>query len=203
MQLFSEKYFSNFEQEKLQKLRQEIESYDSLDESLEEEVASIVEEFKFNPINLETTGYTSRIYMLNVPINRNSGEMSFNGTKDIAVVEYTYNLAVNISEKQKELLPVQPLYHVDTVFKVTVNGHNPKQFQFGIPTKYSRIDLPNEVIDEVVKQRDKVLEAVQTNVSSLNENIIRLNQNIYNVALECTKIRKEHLDKMKEINSKL
>jgi len=203
MQLFSEKHFTKFEQEKLQKLKRKIESYDSLDESLEEEVASIVEEFKYSSISLDTTGYTHRIYMLNVPIDRNSGEMSLSGTKDIAVVEYCYNLASNLDEKQKELLSVQPLYYVDTVFKVTVDGYIPKQFQFGIPTKYSRIELSETVIEEVVKQRNKVLEAIQANVTSLNENLIRLNQNIYNVALECTTLRKEHLDKMKDINSKL
>lgn len=203
MQLFSEKHFTKFEQETLQKLKHDINSYDSLDDSLEIEVFSIVEDFKFCPISLETTNYTHRIYMMTVPIDTNRGEMSISGKKDIAVVEYNYNLTSIMDEKQKELLSIQPVHCIDTVYKVLINGHIPKQLQFTIPAKYARIELPDNIIAEVVKKRDTVLEAIQANVANLNENITVLNENIYNVALECTKTRKEHLDKMKCINSKL
>ena len=109
----------------------------------------------------------------------------------------------HFNEKQKELLTVQPLSYADTKVNVILGGYQVRELKFVIPTRYATIDLPDDIIEEVVKQRNSVLEAIQANVSNLNENLKSLNQKIYNTVLECTKARKEYLDKVKNVKSKL
>jgi len=203
MNLFSEKSFANFEFQTLKNLHDHIKSCDSFDETLDEEVSLMAKEFQFQSLKLDTGDYAHNIYMLSVPVDYNRGEMSTTGKKNIAVVEYTYNLITDFDEKQKRLLGVRPNHYNNSMVNLIVNGYNAKQIQFIIPTRYSTIELPDAVIQEVIKQRDIILNVIKTNTDSLNEDIARLNANIHGACLEFISERKSHLDKMKEIRSKL
>ena len=203
MQIFLQKQYSVLVETSHNKIRNEIKSRSSFDLSSEKEAEAIVGQFQHPHINLDTKSYTSKVRM-NSPVSAAFyGPVPKTDSKEIAVVTYEYELLIVIEQKQIELLHFKPLRFTDTIFKVEIGGNFYKEFSFSIPTNYPSIELPELVILDVVRKRDKVLEAVQANVNALNENLTQLNQSFYKIALDSIQKRREHLAKMEYVYSRL
>ena len=200
MELFNTISFSDFQHKKLNNLESYVAMIAGMDE-IETEVAKTVKQFEYQPLKLDLVKYSKQILMMNVPIDFNRGEMSISGRKDIAVVQYTYELP-HLSPNHKDLLKVQPSYYTGTIYKVQVENHD-THLQFAIPTLYATVELSDEVVKEVVQKRDEVLAAIQKNVDSINQNLIKFNQSITEATFDFISKRNDHLGKMRNIHSKL
>jgi hypothetical protein len=68
---------------------------------------------------------------------------------------------------------------------------------------YSRPELPEHIIDAVVKERDEVFGNLLTTITYINEDIDRFNGKLYQIAFEAIQERKRYLENMNTIRAKL
>jgi len=201
MKLFNEKTFQSHEQELLSQLKNSIESLNDFPDPLENDAKEFVEDFSIRPIKLDLSKYDSNIEMVTIPINMAKGEMSNNGMKTVAQVNYT--VIVTLNNSQTELLKYRPSHFEFNHYNISVLLRPTSTIYFAIDTNCGVQILPEHIIKQVTDSRDKVFETILKNVENLNEDITRFNQKIYPTALESLKLRKGFVDSYASVKSKL
>jgi hypothetical protein len=198
--LFSKEPFFKYEQKKIAQLKDIINTNTEFND-IEKGASEFINEFLLERLTLDRANYDRDVTIERVPIDRNKGEISIHGDyRSAACVTYTFKL--NWNRKQKTLAyyyptsPHQPQLNIDFIDRET-------SIQFLIPTRYARVELPDEVIELAVQDRDKVLNDLETTLSFMNEDIDRFNSKLHQIAVEAIQQKIEEDRRLKTIKSKL
>lgn len=121
-----------------------------------------------------------------------------NRGRDESIVEYNFKFAGDYS-----LFRVTPSFYNYQGAGIPVQIPIDEQLRVTVATEYATVNLPDDIIKNVLAKKNEFIEILEKSVEALNKEITLYNGALHNTVLDNIKRRKAELDNQKEILGKL
>lgn len=152
-------------------------------------IKELVEKYTLRQISLDLhdDGIKKEISEKNLPVNMNKGEYSITGRKKVQAIKYY------ISHNQQKNYEI--FYCTPSVFSYEeVPGMaNCHKISFEVVTNYRTKNFPQNVIEEVVAEKEKMISLINRNIEELNKDILAFNISLRDFIVNSVAERVNHI----------